>query len=81
MILSPPIEIAPTLLSAPWGYMLPRSADLVVEGMRALPGFAQIVKRHPELIPQRHRELAAWISDGFGLARGEQDTCGGAQRR
>ena len=39
MIISPPIEIAPTLLSAPielagkWGHMLPRSADLVVERM------------------------------------------------
>ena len=37
MTLSPPIEPAPTLLSAPielagnWGHMLPRSADLVVE--------------------------------------------------
>ena len=40
MTLSPPIEPAPTLLSAPielagdWGHMLPRSADLVVERMR-----------------------------------------------
>ena len=38
--LSPPIEQAPTLLSAPielagdWGHMLPRSADRVVERMR-----------------------------------------------
>jgi len=38
--LSPPIEQAPTLLTAPielagdWGRMLPRSADLVVERMR-----------------------------------------------
>jgi hypothetical protein len=38
--LSPPIEQAPTLLTAPvelagdWGHMLPRSADLVVERMR-----------------------------------------------
>jgi hypothetical protein len=40
MTLSPPIELAPTLLSVPielagnWDHMLPRSADLVVERMR-----------------------------------------------
>src|SRR5262245_27291017 len=41
LILSPPIERAPTLLSAPielagnWGQMLPRPAQLVVERMRS----------------------------------------------
>jgi len=54
MTLSPPIEPAPTLLSAPielagnWGHMLPRSADLVVERMRhscldGVRSFAQLL--------------------------------------
>jgi hypothetical protein len=55
MILSPPIEIAPTLLSAPlelagnWGHMLPRSADLVVERMRGscLDGVRLVSDRQP----------------------------------
>src|SRR5947208_833559 len=40
LILAPPIERAPTLLSAPielagdWGQMLPRAAELVIERMR-----------------------------------------------
>jgi hypothetical protein len=54
-ILSPPIEQAPTLLTAPielagdWGHMLPRSADLVVERMRqaCLFGVRLVSDRQP----------------------------------
>lgn len=53
--LSPPIEQAPTLFSAPielagdWGHMLPRSADLVVEWMRraCLDGVRLVSDRQP----------------------------------
>src|SRR5712664_483956 len=53
--LSPPIEPAPTLLSAPielagdWGHMLPRSADAVVERMRhaCLAGVRLLFDRQP----------------------------------
>jgi hypothetical protein len=55
MTLSLPVEIAPTLLSAPielagdWGHMLPRSADLVVERMRhsCLDGVRLVSDRQP----------------------------------
>jgi hypothetical protein len=55
MTLSPPIEPAPTLLSAPieladdWGHMLPRSADLVVEHVRhsCLDGVRLLSDRQP----------------------------------
>ena len=55
MTLSPPIEIAPTLLSAPielagnWGHVLPRSADMVVERMRlsCLDGVRLVSGRQP----------------------------------
>jgi hypothetical protein len=55
MTLSPPIEPASTLLSAPielagnWGHMLPRSADLVVERMRhsCLDGVRLVSDRQP----------------------------------
>jgi hypothetical protein len=55
MTLSPPIEIAPTLLSAPielagnWGHVLPRSADMVVERMRlsCLDGVRLVSERQP----------------------------------
>ena len=54
-LLSPPIEQAPTLLSAPielagdWGHMLPRSADQVVERMRhaCLDGVRLLSDRQP----------------------------------
>jgi hypothetical protein len=53
--LSPPIELAPTLLSAPvelagnWGHMLPRAAKLVVERMRhsCLDGVRLVSDRQP----------------------------------
>ena len=53
--LSPPVEVAPTLLSAPielagdWGHMLPRSANLVVERMRCacLDGVRLVSDRQP----------------------------------
>src|SRR5260370_18506039 len=53
--LSPPVEQAPTLLSAPielagdWGHMLPRSADQVVERMRhaCLDGVRLLSDRQP----------------------------------
>ncbi len=53
--LSPPIEQAPTLLSAPielagdWGHMLPRAADQVVERMRhsCLDGVRLLSDRQP----------------------------------
>jgi len=54
-LLSPPIEQAPTLLSAPielagdWGHMLPRAADQVVERMRhsCLDGVRLVSDRQP----------------------------------
>jgi hypothetical protein len=56
--LSPPIEPAPTLLSAPielagdWGHMLPHSADLVVQRMRhaCLDGVRLLSDRQPTRI-------------------------------
>jgi hypothetical protein len=53
--LSPPIEQAPTLLTAPielagdWGHMIPRSADTVVERMRhaCLDGVRLVSDRQP----------------------------------
>jgi hypothetical protein len=53
--LSPPIEVAPTLLSAPielagdWGHMIPRAADQVVERMRhaCLDGVRLVSDRQP----------------------------------
>lgn len=55
--LSPPIEQAPTLLSAPielagnWGHMLSRAADQVVERMRdaCLDGVRLLSDRKPSL--------------------------------
>ena len=55
MTLSPPIELAPTLLSAPielagnWGHMIPRSADLVVERIQhsCLDGVRLVSDRQP----------------------------------
>jgi hypothetical protein len=52
---SPSVEVAPTLLSAPielagdWGHMLPRSANLVVERMRhsCLYGVRLVSDRQP----------------------------------
>lgn len=54
-VLSPPIEQAPTLLTAPielagdWGHMLPRAADQVVERMRhaCLDGVRLVSDRQP----------------------------------
>jgi hypothetical protein len=53
--LSPPVEVAPTLLFAPielagdWGHMLPRSANVVVESMRhsCLDGVPLVSDRQP----------------------------------
>jgi hypothetical protein len=80
MILSPLIEIAPTLLSAPielggdWGHMLPRSADLVVERMRhaCLDGVRLVSDRQPtRLRVDEHtsRPPAIWLHpDGSTMA-------------
>jgi len=58
--LSPPIELATTLLSAPielagdWGHMIPRSADQVVERMRhsCLDG-VRLSDRQPDAVTER----------------------------
>ena len=68
-VLSPPIEVAKTLLSAPielagdWGHMLPRSADQVVERMRhsCLDGVRLVCDPQPTLVrarTPRHRVLS-----------------------
>jgi hypothetical protein len=80
MTLCPPIEPAPTLLSAPieladnWGHMLPRSADLVIERMRhsCLDGVRLISDRQPtRLRVDEHRSglPAVWLHpDGSTMA-------------
>jgi hypothetical protein len=79
-LLSPPIEPAPTLLSAPielagdWGRMLPRSADLVVERMRhaCLDGVRLLSDRQPtRLRVDEHTSgpPAVWLHpDGSSMA-------------
>jgi hypothetical protein len=79
-ILSPPIEQAPTLLSAPielagdWGRMLPRSADQVVERMRhaCLDGVRLLSDRQPtRLRVDEHPSgsPAVWLHpDGSSMA-------------
>jgi hypothetical protein len=78
--LSPPIEPAPTLLSAPielagdWGQMLPGSADQVVERMRhaCLDGIRLVSDRQPtRLRVDEHRSgpPAIWLHpDGSSMA-------------
>ena len=78
--LSPPVEVAPTLLSAPielagdWGHMLPRSADLVVERMRhaCLDGIRLVSDRQPtRLRVDEHKSgpPAIWLHpDGSTMA-------------
>ena len=78
--LSPPIEQAPTLLSAPielagdWGHMLPRSADQVVERMRhsCLNGVRLLSDRQPtRLRVDEHTSgsPAVWLHpDGSSMA-------------
>ena len=78
--LSPPIEQAPTLLSAPielagdWGHMLPRSADQVVERMRhsCLDGVRLLSDRQPtRLRVDEHTSgsPAVWLHpDGSSMA-------------
>jgi hypothetical protein len=78
--LSPPIEQAPTLLSAPielagdWGHMLPRSADQVVERMRhsCLDGIRLLSDRQPtRLRVDEHTSgsPAVWLHpDGSSMA-------------
>ncbi len=77
---SPPTELAPTLLSAPielagdWGHMLPRSADKVVERMRhtCLDGVRLISDRQPTRlrVDERHAgPPAVWLHpDGSTMA-------------
>ena len=79
-VLSPPIEVAPTLLSAPielagdWGHMLPRSADMVVERMRyaCLDGVRLLSDRQPtRLRVDEHKSgfPAVWLHrDGSTMA-------------
>jgi hypothetical protein len=79
-ILSPPIERAPTLLSAPiemagdWGHMLPRSAEQVIERMRhgCLDGVRLISDRQPtRLRVDEHQSgfPAVWLhADGSNMA-------------
>jgi hypothetical protein len=79
-ILSPPIEQAPTLLSAPielagdWDHMIPRSADLVVERMRhaCLDGVRLLSDRQPtRLRVDEHTSgwPAVWLhADGSSMA-------------
>ncbi len=79
-MLSPPIEQAPTLLSAPielagdWSHMLPRSADLVVERMRhaCLDGVHLLSDRQPtRLRVDEHPSgsPAVWLHpDGSSMA-------------
>lgn len=78
--LSPPIEQAPTLLSAPielagnWSHMLPRAADQVVERMRhaCLDGVHLVSDRQPtRLRVDEHRSgpPAVWLHpDGSTMA-------------
>jgi hypothetical protein len=78
--LSPPIEQAPTLLSAPielagdWGHMLPRSADQVLERMRhaCLDGVRLLSDRQPtRLRVDEHTSglPAVWLHpDGSSMA-------------
>ncbi len=78
--LSPPIEPAPTLLTAPielagdWGHMLPRAADQVVERMRhaCLDGVRLLSDRQPtRLRIDEHRSgpPAVWLHpDGSTMA-------------
>ena len=78
--LSPPIEQAPTLLSAPielagdWGHMLPRAADQVVERMRhaCLDGVRLLSDRQPtRLRVDEHTSgsPAVWLHpDGSSMA-------------
>jgi hypothetical protein len=78
--LSPPIEQAPTLLTAPielagdWGHMLPRSADKVVERMRhaCLDGVRLLSDRQPtRLRVDQHTTgpPAVWLHpDGSSMA-------------
>ena len=79
-VLSPPIEVAKTLLSAPielagdWGHMLPRSADQVVERMRhsCLDGIRLVSDRQPtRLRVDEHASgsPAVWLHpDGSSMA-------------
>src|SRR5260370_16604335 len=79
--LSPSVEVAPTLLSAPielagdWGHMLPRSANLVVERMRhsCLYGVRLVSDRQPtRLRVDEHTSgpPAAWLHpDGCTMAQ------------
>ena len=78
--LSPPIEPAPTLLSAPielagdWDHMLPRAADAVVERMRhaCLDGVRLLSDRQPtRLRVDEHKSgsPAVWLhADGSTMA-------------
>jgi hypothetical protein len=78
--LSPPIEQAPTLLSAPielagdWGHMLPRAADQVMERMRhaCLDGIPLLSDRQPtRLRVDEHTSglPAVWLHpDGSSMA-------------
>jgi hypothetical protein len=78
--LSPPIEQAPTLLSAPielagdWGHMVPRSADEVIERMRhaCLDGVRLLSDRQPtRLRVDEHTSgsPAIWLHpDGSSMA-------------
>jgi hypothetical protein len=78
--LSPPIETAPTLLSAPielagdWGHMLPRAADQVVQRMRhaCLDGVRLVSDRQPtRLRVDEHTSGPPYIwlhSDGSSMA-------------
>jgi hypothetical protein len=79
-VLSPPIEVAKTLLTAPielagdWGRMLPRSADQVVERMRrsCLDGIRLVSDRQPtRLRVDEHTSgsPAVWLHpDGSSMA-------------
>jgi hypothetical protein len=80
--LCPPIEPAPTLLSAPielagnWGHMLPRSADLVIErsGIHASTASVSFSDRQPTGVI-RHRDrvdkviAAMYIPTGYPGAK------------
>lgn len=80
MVLSPPIERAPTLLSAPielagsWEHMIARSADLVIERMRhsCLDGVRLVSDRQPtRLRVDEHTSgpPAVWLHpDGSSMA-------------
>jgi hypothetical protein len=80
MTLSPAIEIAPTLLSAPielagnWRHMMPRDADVVVERMRhsCLDGIRLVSDRQPTRIrvdEHASGSPAVWLHpDGSSMA-------------